>query len=38
MVTLDEVDLIEINPPMDFVSQKIAMTSHAGSNMHQEIQ
>ncbi len=37
MVTLDEVNLLEINPPIDFVWQKIAMTFGVGSDTHQEI-
>jgi hypothetical protein len=37
MVTLDEVDLIEINPPTYFVSEKSATSSSVGSYLHQEI-
>jgi hypothetical protein len=37
MVALDEVNLIEINPFMNFVSQKIAPTFGAGSDTHQKI-
>jgi hypothetical protein len=36
MVTLDEVDLLDMIP-IDFVSQKIEMTSCVGSDTHQEI-
>jgi hypothetical protein len=32
IVALDEVDLLEINPPTYFVSQKIVMTSGVGSD------
>jgi hypothetical protein len=37
MVTLDEVDLIKINPPTYFVLQKSAMTFSVGSDLYQEI-
>jgi hypothetical protein len=36
MVTLDEVDLLQINPPMDFVSQMITPTSDIASDTHQD--
>jgi len=38
IITLDEVNLLEINPPTDFVSQKIIMTFGVGSDTHQENQ
>jgi hypothetical protein len=37
MVALDEVDLLEINPFIDFVLQKITMTYGVGNDTHQEI-
>jgi hypothetical protein len=36
-VALDEVDLLQFNPFMNFVSQKIVMTSDVASDTHQEI-
>jgi hypothetical protein len=38
MVALDAVELVQINPPMNFFLQKIATTSGVGSDMHQKIQ
>jgi len=37
IVTLDEVDLLQYNPFMDFVSQKNTMTFDVASDTHQEI-
>jgi hypothetical protein len=37
IVALDEVDLFQYNPFMDFVSQKSTMTSNVASDTHQEI-
>jgi hypothetical protein len=37
MLALDEVELVQINPPKDFVSQMITTTSDIVSDMHQEI-
>jgi hypothetical protein len=37
MVALDEVDLFQINPPIDFVSQKITMTFGVKSDRYHEI-
>jgi hypothetical protein len=36
-VALDEVELLQINPPMDFVSQMITTTFDIASDTHQEI-
>jgi hypothetical protein len=36
-VALDEVNLIEINPPTDFVSQKITITFGVGNDMQEKI-
>jgi hypothetical protein len=37
IVALDEVNLLQINPPTDFVTQKITTNSDIASDMHQEI-
>jgi hypothetical protein len=34
---LDEVDLLEINPPTDFILQNITTTSNVGRDMQHEI-
>ncbi len=34
-IALDEVDLLQINPSMNFISQKIATTFSVGSDTYQ---